>query len=256
MGKGGGCFPSKTKAPISGAEKDPIIVESLIPTNDRSSTSQEVEAPVPAPAAVKKLKIFIVFYSTYGHVESLARSLKKGVDSIEGVEGVLYRVLETLPKEVLELMKAPEKDETVPLISEDKLVEADGLLFGFPTRYGSMAAQMKVFFDSTGQLWREQKLAGVPAGFFVSTGTQGGGQETTAWTAITQLVHHGMLYVPIGYTFGAGMFEMDSVRGGFPYGAGVFAGDGSRQASETELALAEYQGKYMATIVKKLGQKS
>ncbi|KAG4973844.1 hypothetical protein AAZX31_11G117800 [Glycine max] len=256
MGKGGGCFPSKTKAPISGAEKDPIIVESLIPTNDRSSTSQEVEAPAPAPAAVKKLKIFIVFYSTYGHVESLARSLKKGVDSIEGVEGVLYRVLETLPKEVLELMKAPEKDETVPLISEDKLVEADGLLFGFPTRYGSMAAQMKVFFDSTGQLWREQKLAGVPAGFFVSTGTQGGGQETTAWTAITQLVHHGMLYVPIGYTFGAGMFEMDSVRGGSPYGAGVFAGDGSRQASETELALAEYQGKYMATIVKKLGQKS
>lgn len=256
MGKGGGCFPSKTKAPISGAEKDPIIVESLIPTNDRSSTSQEVEAPAPAPAAVKKLKIFIVFYSTYGHVESLARSLKKGVDSIEGVEGVLYRVLETLPKEVLELMKAPEKDETVPLISEDKLVEADGLLFGFPTRYGSMAAQMKVFFDSTGQLWREQKLAGVPAGFFVSTGTQGGGQETTAWTAITQLVHHGMLYVPIGYTFGAGMFEMDSVRGGSPYGAGVFAGDGSRQASETELALAEYQGRYMATIVKKLGQKS
>lgn len=180
MGKGGGCFPSKTKAPISGAEKDPIIVESLIPTNDRSSTSQEVEAPAPAPAAVKKLKIFIVFYSTYGHVESLARSLKKGVDSIEGVEGVLYRVLETLPKEVLELMKAPEKDETVPLISADKLLEADGLLFGFPTRYGSMAAQMKAFFDSTGQLWTEQKLAGVPAGFFVSTGTQGGGQETTA----------------------------------------------------------------------------
>ncbi|KAG4967087.1 hypothetical protein AAZX31_12G043100 [Glycine max] len=254
MGKGGGCFPSKTKAPISGAQKDPVSVESLIPRDDPSNTSQEV--PAPAPEAVKKLKVFIVFYSTYGHVESLARSLKKGVDSIEGVEGVLYRVLETLPKEVLELMKAPEKDETVPLISADKLLEADGLLFGFPTRYGSMAAQMKAFFDSTGQLWTEQKLAGVPAGFFVSTGTQGGGQETTAWTAITQLVHHGMLYVPIGYTFGTGMFEMDSVRGGSPYGAGVLAGDGSRQASETELALAEYQGRYMATIVKKLGQKS
>jgi len=178
MGKGGGCFPSKTKAPISGAQKDPVSVESLIPRDDPSNTSQEV--PAPAPEAVKKLKVFIVFYSTYGHVESLARSLKKGVDSIEGVEGVLYRVLETLPKEVLELMKAPEKDETVPLISADKLLEADGLLFGFPTRYGSMAAQMKAFFDSTGQLWTEQKLAGVPAGFFVSTGTQGGGQETTA----------------------------------------------------------------------------
>ncbi|KAL9296438.1 hypothetical protein ACSQ67_022334 [Phaseolus vulgaris] len=256
MGKGGGCFPSKTKAPISGSEKDPVSVERAIPENDPSSTIQEgsatAPAPAPAPEAVKKLKVFIVFYSTYGHVESLARSLKKGVDSIEGVEGVLYRVVETLPKEVLQQMKAPEKDDTVPLISADKLVEADGLLFGFPTRYGSMAAQMKAFFDSTGQLWKEQKLAGVPAGFFVSTGTQGGGQETTAWTAITQLVHHGMLYVPIGYTFGAGMFEMDSIRGGSPYGAGVFAGDGSRQASQTELALAEYQGKHMATIVHKL----
>ncbi|CAJ1933466.1 unnamed protein product [Sphenostylis stenocarpa] len=258
MGKGGGCFPSKTKAPISGSEKDPVRVESPTPANDGTSREGPATAPAPAPAheAVKKLKIFIVFYSTYGHVESLAWSLKKGVDSIEGVEGVLYRVLETLPEEVLQLMKAPEKDDKVPLITADKLVEADGLLFGFPTRFGSMAAQMKAFFDSTGQLWREQKLAGVPAGFFVSTGTQGGGQETTAWTAITQLVHHGMLYVPIGYTFGAGMFEMDSIRGGSPYGAGVFAGDGSRQASQTELALAEYQGKHMATIVKKLGHKS
>ncbi|KAG2250030.1 hypothetical protein Bca52824_089658 [Brassica carinata] len=90
-------------------------------------------------------------------------------------------------------------------------------------------------------LWKEQTVAGKPAGFFVSTGTQGGGQETTAWTAITQLVHHGMLIVPIGYTFGAGMFKMDSIHGGSPYGAGVFAGDGSIEATETELALAEPQ---------------
>ncbi|VAH15860.1 unnamed protein product [Triticum turgidum subsp. durum] len=117
-----------------------------------------------------------------------------------------------------------------------------------------MAAQMKAFFDSTGSLWEKQRLAGKPAGFFVSTGTQGGGQETTAWTAITQLVHHGMLFVPIGYTFGSGMFNMDDIRGGSPYGAGVFAGDGSRQPSEAELALAEHQGKYMAAFVKKLGQ--
>ncbi|XP_061354909.1 probable NAD(P)H dehydrogenase (quinone) FQR1-like 2 [Gastrolobium bilobum] len=255
MGKGSGCIPSKKKLPISEPEKnDPVVsAESLIPKNDATSRSQEVPPP---PQEVKKLKVFIVYYSTYGHVESLAISLKKGVDSIEGVEGVLYRVMETLPKEVLQLMSAPEKDDQVPLISAEKLVEADGLLFGFPTRYGSMAAQMKAFFDSTGQLWQQQKLAGLPAGFFVSTGTQGGGQETTAWTAITQLAHHGMLYVPIGYTFGAGMFEMNSIRGGSPYGAGVFAGDGSRQASEAELALAEYQGSYMATIVKKLRQKN
>lgn len=180
MGKGGGCIPSKKKEPISEPEKnDPVSVESLIPKNDTATTSREGPPP-PLPQEVKKLKVFIVFYSMYGHVESLARSLKKGVDSIEGVEGVLYRVVETLPNEVLQLMKAPEKDDEVPLISAEKLVEADGLVFGFPTRFGSMAAQMKEFFDSTGQLWREQKLAGKPGGFFVSTGTQGGGQETTA----------------------------------------------------------------------------
>ncbi|KAI3712918.1 hypothetical protein L1987_71487 [Smallanthus sonchifolius] len=152
-------------------------------------------------------------------------------------------------------MRAPSKDdEIVEIPSVHELETADGFLFGFPTRYGSMAAQMKAFFDSTGQLWRDQKLAGKPAGFFVSTGTQGGGQETTAWTAITQLAHHGMLFVPIGYTFGANMFKMDSIRGGTPYGAGVFAGDGTREPSETELALAEHQGKYMADVVKKLAR--
>ncbi|KAK9164086.1 hypothetical protein Syun_004988 [Stephania yunnanensis] len=202
----------------------------------------------------RRLKVYIVFYSMYGHVEGLARRMKKGVDGIDGVEGVLFRVPETMPPEVLDQMKVPEKGDEIPEISAAELVEADGVLFGFPTRYGCMAAQMKAFFDSTGQLWKEQKLAGKPAGFFVSTGTQGGGQETTAWTAITQLAHHGMLFVPIGYTFGAGMFKMDSIRGGSPYGAGVFAGDGTREPSETELSLAEHQGNYMAAIVKRVAQ--
>lgn len=198
------------------------------------------------------MKIFIVFYSMYGHVEILARRVKTGVDSVDGVEGLLYRVPETLPGEILDQMRVPrDKNADVPEISPEELAEADGILFGFPTRYGVMAAQMKAFFDSTAELWRLQRLAGVPAGFFVSTGTQGGGQETTAWTAITQLAHHGMIYVPIGYTFGAGMFKMDSIRGGSPYGAGVFSGDGTREPSETELALAEHQGKYMAALVKR-----
>ena len=104
-----------------------------------------------------------------------------GAGAVEGVEAVLRRVPETLPPEVLEKMQAPAKDPAVPVIaSAADLQEADGVLFGFPTRYGAMAAQMKAFFDSTGSLWQEQKLAGKPAGFFVSTGTQGGGQETTA----------------------------------------------------------------------------
>ncbi|KAL3382939.1 hypothetical protein AABB24_002438 [Solanum stoloniferum] len=241
MGKGGGCMPTKNKFPINEPAERPVS------QTDITGTGSEAEGS-------KKLRIFIVFYSMYGHVETLARRLKKGVDDIEGVEGVMYMVPEILAPDVLERMKAPPKNDEIPVISVDELMEADGFLFGFPTRYGCMAAQMKAFFDSTGKMWREQKLAGLPAGFFVSTGTQGGGQETTAWTAVTQLAHHGMLYVPIGYTFGAGMFRMDSIIGGSPYGAGTFSGDGSREPSEPELALAEHQGKYMAMTVKRLSQ--
>lgn len=243
MGKGGGCVPSKKRHPAA---------PSAAPLSPSAPSTSAAAAVPPAAPAPLPLKIFIVFYSMYGHVERLAHRMKKGVDGIDGVEGALYRVPETLPAEVLEQMKAPEKDGSVPVITAEGLAEADGVLFGFPTRYGGMAAQMKAFFDSTGGLWREQRLAGKPAGFFVSTGTQGGGQETTAWTAITQLAHHGMLFVPIGYTFGAGMFKMDEIRGGSPYGAGVFAGDGTREPSEVELALAEHQGKYMASVVKRL----
>ncbi|KAG5614349.1 hypothetical protein H5410_014173 [Solanum commersonii] len=232
MGKGGGCVSSKNKT---------------------SKSSNSAKHSINVPSSTKNLKIFIVFYSMYGHVESLARRIKKGIETMEGVEGVLYRAPETMSEDVLVKIQAPLKDDSIPEISlPSDLVDADGFLFGFPTRFGCMAGQMKALFDSVGNLWKEQKLAGKPAGFFVSSGSQGGGQETTAWTAITQLAHHGMLFVPIGYTFGAGMFDMDMVRGGSPYGAGVFTGDGSREATEVELALAEYQGKYMATIVKKL----
>ncbi|CAE6155522.1 unnamed protein product [Arabidopsis arenosa] len=274
MGKGGGCVPSKKKKPSSlattgdgpGIDDDndatnaPIQIDDDQTTidGDRTTATNTAGTTTPAISTAAKisspLKIFVVFYSMYGHVESLAKRMKKGVDSVEGVEASLYRVPETLSQEVVEQMKAPVKDLEIPEITAAELAAADGFLFGFPTRYGCMAAQMKAFFDSTGSLWKEQSLAGKPAGFFVSTGTQGGGQETTAWTAITQLVHHGMLFVPIGYTFGAGMFKMDSIRGGSPYGAGVFAGDGSREATETELALAEHQGNYMAAIVKRLAQ--
>ncbi|KAL8160393.1 hypothetical protein V2J09_001930 [Rumex salicifolius] len=247
MGKGGGCVPSKKKLPdVTAVEDRPREAPATPPVADGGSAVVEEhvatdDVVLDESNEIANLKVYIVFYSMYGHVDGLARRLKKGVDSVEGVEGMLYRVPETLSSEVLQQMKAPPKDDSVPEISASELVEADGVLFGFPTRYGGMAAQMKAFFDSTGSLWNEQKLAGKPAGFFVSTGTQGGGQETTAWTAITQLAHHGMLFVPVGYTFGAGMFRMDSPKGGSPYGAGVYAGDGTREPSDTELALAEHQ---------------
>nr|GMD91820.1 probable NAD(P)H dehydrogenase (quinone) FQR1-like 1 [Ipomoea batatas] len=191
------------------------------------------------------------FYSTYGHVEKLAHEIKKGADSVEGVEAKLFQVPETLSDEILGKLGAPAKSD-VPIISPNDLPEADGFIFGFPTRFGMMSAQFKAFLDATGGLWRTQALAGKPAGLFYSTGSQGGGQETTALTAITQLVHHGMIFVPIGYSFGAGMFEMEKVKGGSPYGAGTYAGDGSRQPSQLELEQAFHQGKYIAAITKKL----
>jgi NAD(P)H dehydrogenase (quinone) len=198
------------------------------------------------------VKVYIVYYSMYGHVARLAEEIKKGADSVEGVEATLWQVPETMNAEILSKMGAPPKS-TVPIVDPLKLVEADGFLFGFPTRYGMMASQFKAFFDATGGLWRTQALAGKPAGLFFSSGSQGGGQETTALTAITQLAHHGMVFVPIGYTFGAGMFQMDEVKGGSPYGAGTFANiDGSRQPTKLELDVAFHQGKYTATIAKKL----
>ncbi|TMW86376.1 hypothetical protein EJD97_021478 [Solanum chilense] len=195
--------------------------------------------------------LFIVYYSMYGHVEKLARAMQKGAASIEGVEVKLWQVAETLPAEILAKMGAPPKGNA-PIIAPDDLVEADGFAFGFPTRFGMMPAQFKAFFDATGAIWKNQQLAGKPAGIFYSTGSQGGGQETTALTAITQLVHHGMIFVPIGYTFGVDMFDMEEIKGGSPYGAGTFAGDGSKQPTELELEQAYYQGQYIATITKKL----
>lgn len=166
MGKGGGCIPSKNH---------PIRI------GDDDSTIEPDEHDAVGSIKSRKLKIYVVFYSMYGHVARLAKKIKAGVDSVDGVEAVLFRVAETLSEDVLVNMKAKEKDgEVAEILSAEELVNADGFLFGFPTRYGCMAAQMKAFFDSTGKLWKEQKLSGKPAGFFVSTGTQGGGQETTA----------------------------------------------------------------------------
>lgn len=174
---------------------------------------------------------------------------------------------EILPEEVLTKMKAAPKPENVPIIDAQDLPNANGLIFGFPTRrdfcsvwrlklcfrFGMMCAQMKALFDATGGLWQSGALAGKPASLFTSTGTQGGGQETTIMTALTQLVHHGMIFIPPGYTQGASLFSMDAVRGGGPWGAGTFAAsDGSRQPSETELAAAEHQGSYFAAKAKKL----
>ncbi|XVF68954.1 hypothetical protein PTKIN_Ptkin11bG0042300 [Pterospermum kingtungense] len=185
----------------------------------------------------------------------MAREVQRGANSVHGVEATLWQVPETLSDVILKKMKAPPKADEVPEIRPEQLMDADGFLFGFPSRFGVMAAQFKAFFDATTELWECQALAGKPAGIFWSTGFHGGGQELTALTAITQLAHHGMIFVPLGYTFGRGMFEMNEVKGGSSYGAGTFAADGSREPTELELQQAFHQGKYVAEIAKKLKNK-
>ena len=146
-------------------------------------------------------------------------------------------------------MYAPAKDASIPVISDPAELEGfDGFIFGSGTRFGMIASQLKAFLDSTGGLWAKGALVGKTAGFFYSTGTQGGGQETTALTFITQLTHHGIIYIPIGYS-DPSLMNMDEVHGGSPYGAGTLAGPtGARQPSALELGVAEHQGKHIATI--------
>jgi NAD(P)H dehydrogenase (quinone) len=197
--------------------------------------------------------VYVIYYSMYGHILKMAQEVVKGLESVPGVKAHLFQVPETLPETVLEKMHAPPKDASVPVIDVHTLDQADGFVFGFPTRYGMMCAQFKAFLDATGQHWQKGSLIGKPVSMFTSTATQGGGQEVTIMTALTQIAAHGMIYVPIGYSYGKHQFDISTVHGGSPWGAGTYAGgDGSRQPSAEELALAEHQGKYFAGKAKLL----
>ncbi|RKP11736.1 NAD(P)H:quinone oxidoreductase, type IV, partial [Piptocephalis cylindrospora] len=179
------------------------------------------------------------------HVYKLAQALKEGAERVDGVEVTLTQIAETLPEEVLTLMHAPPKPD-VPIFNPADLPSYDGFLFGIPTRYGNSPAQWRAFWDHTGGLWAKGALVGKVAGTFFSTASQHGGQETTALTFLTTLAHHGITYVPLGYTHPA-LTDNTEVVGGSAYGAGTIAGgDGSRQPSEKELAIAVAQGESFA----------
>ncbi|KAK0258963.1 Minor allergen Cla h 7 [Friedmanniomyces endolithicus] len=189
-------------------------------------------------------KIAIVYYSMYGHIKQLAEAEAKGIKEAGGSVD-MYQIPETLPEEVLKKMYAAPKDTSIATIDDPKVLEQyDGVLFGIPTRYGNFPAQWKAFLDKTGGQWQSGAFWGKYAGLFISTGTQGGGQESTAIAAMSTLVHHGFIYVPLGYkTTFALLADLTEVRGGSPWGAGTFSGgDGSRQPSAKELELAEKQG--------------
>ncbi|ROW07748.1 hypothetical protein VMCG_03633 [Cytospora schulzeri] len=201
-------------------------------------------------------KIAIVYYSMYGHIKQLADAELKGIQAAGGSADV-YQIAETLPQEVLDKMYAPAKPADIPVLDDPAtLAQYDAFLFGIPTRYGNFPAQWKTFWDKTGGQWQTGGYHGKMAGLFVSTASLGGGQESTAIAAMSTLVHHGIIYVPFGFTKAFGlMADLSEVHGGSPWGAGTFSsGDGSRQPTPRELEIAEIQGRtFYETVAKFTG---
>jgi len=197
-------------------------------------------------------KVAIVFYSMYGHIHKLALAEQEGLKKA-GIEADLFQVAETLPEDVLAKMYAPPKPE-VELITPAKLEEYDAFLIGIPTRYGTFPAQWKTFWDSTGHQWAKGGYAGKYAGVFVSTAGHGGGQESTVLNSLSTFAHHGIIYVPFGYsTAFAQLTNLSEVHGGSPWGAGTFsAGDGSRQPSALELEIATIHGESFGKTISKV----
>jgi len=196
-------------------------------------------------------KVLVLYYSSYGHVETMARAVAEGVKSVAGIEVAVKRVAELIPKEAAE-SSGIRFDQEAPIAQPGDLADYDAVIFGTPTRFGNMAAQMRNFLDQTGGLWAKGALIGKVGSVFVSTGSQHGGQETTITSFHTTLLHHGMVIVGLPYSF-SGQTTLDEITGGSPYGATTIAGgDGGRRPSENELAGARFQGAHVARIAARL----
>lgn len=196
-------------------------------------------------------KILVLYYSSYGHIETMAYAVAEGARSVGGTHVTVKRVPELVPEEIARgaHMKI---DQEAPIATPNELADYDAIIVGVPTRYGRIASQMANFWDQTGGLWVKGALVGKVGSVFSSTATQHGGQETTILSMITNLIHHGLVIVGLPYSF-AGQMRMDEITGGSPYGATTLAaGDGSRQVSENELEAARFQGRHVAEIAGKL----
>ncbi|MBZ0106421.1 MAG: NAD(P)H:quinone oxidoreductase [Sulfuricella denitrificans] len=197
------------------------------------------------------MKVQVVFYSMYGHIHLMAKAIAEGAEMAEGAEVSLWRVQELVPEDKLGgngAKSARDAFSRIPLIEPQQLAEADAIIFGTPTRFGNMAAQMRNFLDQTGKLWLDGSLIGKVGSVFTSTATQHGGQESTILSFHTTLLHHGMVIVGLPYSEQRQM-TMSEISGGSPYGASTIAApDGSRKPSENELAMARFQGHHVAQI--------
>lgn len=200
-------------------------------------------------------KVQIVFYSMYGHVWQLAQAAAEGVREIPGAEVELLQVPELVPDAALERTGAKAARDAfahVAVAETKRLPEADAILFGTPTRFGNMCAQMRNFLDQTGGLWAKRALVGKVGSVFTSTATQHGGQETTLTSFHSTLLHQGMVIVGVPYSCD-GLNETGEMSGGSPYGATTIAGsDGKRQPSANELAIARFQGRHVADVARRL----
>ncbi|PCG13436.1 MULTISPECIES: NAD(P)H:quinone oxidoreductase [Sphingomonas] len=196
-------------------------------------------------------KVLVLYYSSYGHIEKMADAVAEGARA-GGAEVDIRRVAETAPDEVVKAAGF-KTDTSHPLIEgPDALANYDAIIVGAPTRYGRMPSQMAAFWDTTGGVWMRGALVGKVGGAFTSTASQHGGQETTLFSIITNLLHHGMAIVGLDYGF-QGQMGVKEVHGGTPYGASTLAdGDGSRQPSQVDLEGARYQGKRIAETAAKL----
>ncbi len=195
-------------------------------------------------------KILVLYHSAYGHIETMAQAVAEGAREA-GAQVDIKRVPETVPEEVARAAHF-KLDQAAPIATIAELADYDAIIVGAGTRFGRMNSQMAAFLDQAGGLWARGALNGKVGGAFTSTATQHGGQETTLFSIITNLLHFGMVIVGLDYGF-AGQMKLDEVTGGSPYGATtIAAGDGSRQPSENELAGARYQGRRIAETAAKL----
>jgi len=199
----------------------------------------------------EKTKILVLYHSSYGHIETLAKAVAEGAASAGNADVALKRVPETMPEEAMK-NAGMKIEQAAPIASPQELGDYDAVIFGTPTRFGNMSGQMRVFLDQTGGLWQKGALAGKVGSVFTSTGT-GAGNETSITSFHSTLLHHGMVIVGLPYSVGTELFDISEVRGGSPYGASTLAGgDGSRQPTEKELGLARKQGAHVAAIAAKL----
>jgi NAD(P)H dehydrogenase (quinone) len=203
------------------------------------------------------MKVKVIFYSMYGHIYKMAEAVAEGAREVAGAEVELLQVPELIPDAVLEksgAKKARKAFAHIPVAKPADLADADAIIFGTPTRFGNMCAQMRNFLDQTGGLWARNALVGKVGSVFTSSATQHGGQETTIISFHITLLHHGMIIVGLPYSE-ARQTTMDEITGGSPYGASTICGaEGGRMPSENELAMARFQGRHVATIAQKLRQ--